>query len=89
VRLPARLAASAGLRHRPWNGHRNTARVNATDRNRIRAAVDQARRREIFRGPIDHRIRRIADCEHCGALIPHTRRFCDQACINGYRKEHA
>jgi predicted nucleic acid-binding Zn ribbon protein len=32
---------------------------------------------------------RITECEECGAVIPATRRFCDQDCINTNRRREA
>jgi hypothetical protein len=60
-----------------------------TGRQRIRAARNEAKRQEIADAhgrTLNPCVSKLAECEHCGAIIPATRRFCDQECVNAHRR---
>jgi hypothetical protein len=62
--------------------------VNEQTRNRIRAAIDQHARQQIAiaHGRDIPTAPTITECDWCGAIIPATRRYCDQDCINADRR---
>jgi hypothetical protein len=65
--------------------------MNETTRQLIRHHIDQLKRQEIAmaHGRGIPEAARITECEECGAVIPATRRFCDQDCINTNRRREA
>jgi hypothetical protein len=62
--------------------------MNETTRQLIRQRIDQLKRHEIAvaHGRAIPQTPKISECEWCGAIVPATRRFCDQDCINADRR---
>jgi hypothetical protein len=54
----------------------------------LKQIIDQAKRQEIAvaHGRNIPDAPKITECEWCGAIIPSTRRFCDQDCVNADRR---
>jgi hypothetical protein len=62
--------------------------MNQETRDQLKRLFDQMKRQEIAHAhgrDIPH-ADKLAECEWCGAVIPASRRFCDQACINAGRQ---
>jgi hypothetical protein len=63
--------------------------VNYQTRHDLRQLINQKKRQDIAQAhgrTLNPCVSKLSECEHCGAVIPATRRFCDQDCINTSRQ---